>query len=275
MSATKLPVAPESLGQAPGRGRLRGRRILVVGGGQRVVDAATDPVGNGRAISVLFAREGAHLVVADKDMNAALATVELIAGEGAKAYAVGADIADPADITAMVETVQTELGGLDGLVLNVGIAGAQGLEGASPEDWDMVLKVNLRGPMLCCRAAFPTLDDNASIVFVASAAALMAGSRMPAYDSSKAGLLGLMRHAALEGAPRGIRANAVAPGLMDTPLGRFAAQGRPSRAATAIPLGREGTGWESAYAALFLMSGEAAYVTGQCLAVDGGLTGVA
>ena len=103
-------------------------------------------------------------------------------------------------------------------------------------------------------------------------AGLKPGSRIPAYDASKAALGGLMRHVALEGERRGIRANIVAPGLMDTPLGRAASRGRPSRARTPVPLGRQGTGWETAYAVLFLLSDESAYITGQTIVVDGGLT---
>lgn len=111
-------------------------------------------------------------------------------------------------------------------------------------------------------------------MFVSSIASVHPGSGIPSYDASKAALAGLMRHVALEGAGRAIRANVVAPGLMDTSLGRWASQGRSSRARTPVPLSRQGTGWETAYAALFLMSDEAAYVTGHVLVVDGGLSSV-
>jgi NAD(P)-dependent dehydrogenase (short-subunit alcohol dehydrogenase family) len=97
---------------------------------------------------------------------------------------------------------------------------------------------------------------------------------MPAYDSSKAGLIGLCRHVALEGSRRTIRANVIAPGLIDTPLGRGASRGRPSREKTPVPLRRQGTAWEVAYPTIFLLSDEASYITGQTLAVDGGLTGL-
>jgi NAD(P)-dependent dehydrogenase (short-subunit alcohol dehydrogenase family) len=149
-----------------------------------------------------------------------------------------------------------------------------GLEGSTPEIWDRVLTVNLRGAMLTLRAALPVLSSGASIVLISSIASMRPGSRLPSYDASKAALGGLMRHAGIEGERRGIRVNVVAPGLMDTSIGREATRGRPSRAKTPVPLGRQGTGWETAYAALFLLSDEAAYVTGQTLAVDGGLTGL-
>ncbi|ABS63276.1 short-chain dehydrogenase/reductase SDR [Parvibaculum lavamentivorans DS-1] len=269
------PLPAESEGRAPGRGRLQGRSILVVGGGQRVLDAATDPVGNGRAMSLLFAREGAEVAVADINLPSAEETVAQIVGEGGKGHAIKADISKPDDITAMLQEAEKVLGKIDGLVLNVGIgAGGLGLEGATPEDWDKVLAINLRGPMLCCKAALPKLADGSPVVFISSIAGLIAGSRLPAYDASKAALGGLMRHVALEGSKRGIRANIVAPGLVDTPLGRVATQGRPSRGRTPVPFGRQATGWEIAYAALFLVSDESVYVTAQTLAVDSGLTGI-
>jgi len=269
------PPSAESLGNAPGRGRLLARRILVVGGGQRVVDPATDPMGNGRAMCLLFAREGAHVAVADVNLESARETVRRAEEEGGRAFATEADIARPEDVSRMVEEAAATMGGLDGMVLNVGIGvGALGLRDVRPEDWDRTLAVNLRGPMLCCQAALPRLEDGSAIVMISSIAGLAAGSRLPAYDASKAALGGLMRHVALEGAPRGIRVNIVAPGLVDTPLGRLATQGRPTRARARTPFGRQATAWEIAYAALFFISDESVYVTAQVLAVDSGLTGI-
>ncbi len=271
--AERVVRAPaESAGTAAGRGRLAGRRGLVVGAGQNDFGLADPPIGNGRAMALLFAREGARVAAADRNRDSMDETVRRIVAEGGDALAVPADVTDPASLAAMVADAHDRLNGLDGVVYNVGVGEGLGLAGTSPESWDHVFAVNVRGAMLTAQAALPLLDDGGAFVFISSVASLQPGSRIPSYDASKAALAGLMRHVALEGAPRAIRANVVAPGLMDTALGRFASQGRPSRARTRVPLGRQGTAWETAYAALFLLSDEAAYVTGQVLVVDGGLS---
>jgi NAD(P)-dependent dehydrogenase (short-subunit alcohol dehydrogenase family) len=275
MAGNVRPPSLESQGLAPGRGRLEGRRVLVVGGGQRTFDAASDPIGNGRAMSLLFAREGARVAVADLVRASAEETVALITRARGHGFAIEANIGSETDVARMIDEACAGLGGLDGMVLNVGIGvGALGLEGIKQEEWDQTLAVNLRGPMLCCRAALPRLDDGAAIVFISSIAGLTSGSRIVAYDASKAALGGLMRHVAREGSRRGIRANTICPGLVDTPLGRLASAGRPSRTAAALPFGRQATAWEIAYAALFFLCDESVYVTAQTLAVDSGITGM-
>jgi NAD(P)-dependent dehydrogenase (short-subunit alcohol dehydrogenase family) len=273
MSERSQHMPKESAGTAPGRGRLEGRRVLVVGGGQMDIGEPDTPIGNGRAISVLCAREGARVAVADRDAKSAGATLELI--EKGRAVAIQADVTKEADIARMVSEAIAGLGGLDALILNVGIgAGGPWLEGTTKESWDKVFAINLTSHMLTVKEALPHLSEGSSIVFVSSIAGLTAGSRLPAYDASKSALFGLCRHVAFEGARRWIRANVVAPGLMDTSIGRLATRGRPNRAATNVPLNRQGTGWETAYATLFLISEESAYITGQVLAVDGGLSGL-
>ena len=275
MSERAVFTPEESRGEAAGRGRLKGRRVLVVGGGQMDIGEADTPVGNGRAMSVLFAREGAAVAVADRDRVSAHTTVALIEAERGRSFAIAADVTKEDDVAVMMAEALQGLGGLDGLVLNVGMgAGGAWLEGTTAESWDRVFTVNIKSHMLTVKAALPHLSEGASIVFISSIAGLTAGSRLPAYDASKAGLSGLCRHVAFEGARRAIRANIVAPGLMDTSIGRLASRGRPNRASTPVPLGRQGTGWETAYAALFLLSHESAYITGQLLAVDGGLSGL-
>lgn len=236
----ELPV--EALGTAPGRGRLMGRRVLVVGAGSARFQGETDPPGNGQAMARLATREGAEVICADLDRDAAGRTVAAILAEGGSATALQGDVAD-AEVCARLIA---DAGALDHLVCNVGIGLGHLLADTSLEQWDRVMAVNLRAHFLLARAALPVLPRGGSIVFIGSVAGLKPGTQVPAYDTSKAGLLGLNRHVAAEGAGRGVRANVLIPGFIDTPLGRRASAGRPSRATTPVPLRRQGTAWEVA-----------------------------
>jgi NAD(P)-dependent dehydrogenase (short-subunit alcohol dehydrogenase family) len=268
------PALPaEALGTAPGRGRLTGRRVLVVGAGTRPSDEPDPPPGNGRAIAILAAREGAAVVCADRNPDAAAETVARIEAEGGRAVALTADVTDAEQCSGLVAGSVEALGGLDGVVLNVGIALGRGLTGTSAKDWDVTFAVNVRAHFLIAAAALPVLAPRSAIVFVSSSASLRAGTGAPSYDSSKAALLGLARQTAREAARNRSRANVLVPGYVDTPMGRAASAANPNRARR-LPLGRQATPWEVAYGAVFLLSNESSYMTGQSLILDGGTTGL-
>ncbi len=263
---------PPALGLEPGRGRLQGRRILVVGAGQRPSADTDDIYGNGRAMSVLFAHEGAVVACADKVLASAEENLPLVQARGAQGVALEADVTRESSIIAMVRAASASLGVLDGVVVNVGIGNGKSLADQTEENWDEVMDVNLRGHMLVAKHAIQQLAPGGSIVFISSVASRSPMSRQPAYEASKAALAALCRAVALDGQPKGIRANVLSPGLMDTPMGREASGKRPNRAARPLPFGRQGTGWEVAYPALFLLSHDASYVNALDLVVDGGLT---
>ncbi|MGH1357135.1 MAG: SDR family NAD(P)-dependent oxidoreductase [Burkholderiaceae bacterium] len=264
-------VFAETLGQSPGKGRLAGRRIIVVGAGQRPSPPdETTPVGNGRAISEIFALEGATVACLDAAPEAAQATVDAIAARGNQAFAKTIDVRESDAIAPMVAQCAEQLGGLDGLVMNVGISQARPLNKITVQSWDDEFSVNLRSHMLFAQAALPLMDTGGSMVLISSLAGLRNGSGNPTYEATKAAQISLARALAVAGEPRAIRCNAVLPGLMDTPMGRDASRRRASRAAS-VPFGRQGTGWEVAYACLYLISHESSYVNGHALLSDGGL----
>jgi NAD(P)-dependent dehydrogenase (short-subunit alcohol dehydrogenase family) len=242
-----------------------------VGAGTRSSPDPDAPTGNGRAISLLAAHEGAAVVCLDRD-ESARATADMVEADGGQAAVLVGDVSDPCTASSCVAEAAAIFDGLDGLVLNVGIARGFRLSRTTAEDWDAAFAVNVRAHFLAAQAAADSFGSESSIVFVSSVAGLQPGSGIPSYDSSKAALAGLCRHVALEGGRKGIRANIVAPGLIDTPLGRLASARRPSRDQTPVPLGRQGTAAEVADAVVFLLSHRASYITGQILAVDGGLT---
>ncbi|HET9974216.1 MAG TPA: SDR family oxidoreductase, partial [Streptosporangiaceae bacterium] len=249
-----MTLPDEAAGTAPGRGRLAGRRVLVVGAGTRPSPEPDPPMGNGRAIAVLAAREGAAVACADRDAEAAGATAALVRAEGRAAPVVIADVASPQACASVVTESAAALGGLDGLVLNVGIGLGRGLAGTTAAQWDEVFAVNTRAHFLVAAAALPVLEPGSAIVFVSSAASLRAATGIPAYDASKAALLGICRQTAREGMARQIRANLVVPSLVDTPLGREASRRNPARTARSLPFGRQATAWEVAYATVWLLS---------------------
>src|ERR1700752_147447 len=196
---------PETLGLAPGRGRLVGRRIIVVGAGQRNIVDEDPPIGNGRAMSVLFAREGAHVACIDVNKDAADNTVAQIASEGGKAFTEVVDVADSTAIAPAVERCAQRLGGLDGLPLNVGISCGLPLAKMTAEAWDRDYAVNVRSHMLFAQKALDVMAPGGAIVLTSSMASQRANGRNPAYESSKAAQIALGRAIARAGEENGIR----------------------------------------------------------------------
>lgn len=265
-----IELSPETLGTAPGRGRLNGLRILVIGGGQADHGAEEELHGNGRAMSILFGREGAKVTVADLNLDSAEDTAKYVRKEGAEAFTVAGDATNEADVQRIVAQATELMGGLDGLVLNVGIDGGHKLAGTSVEVWDTVFAVNARSHFLACKAALPLMNPGGSVVLISSTSAYTSTGGVPAMSASKIALEGIRNHAANEYVGQGIRCNILAPGLIDTPLGRKGGRQRPERNQIKIPIGRYGTSWDTAYAATFLLSGESTYITGQTIVMDGG-----
>lgn len=262
-------------------GRMTGKAAVVVGAGQ----TPGANIGNGRAIAMLLAREEAEVLCVDRDEARAAETASMIVAEGGRAWAHRADVTSRDDCAALVEAARARWGRIDALVNNVGIGG--GGDGpahrADEAAWDRILAVNLKGMWMTIRHAVPVMREQASggaIVNVSSLASL-AGATMIAYEVSKAGVNRLTTSVASTNARHGIRCNAILPGFMDTPMAVDAsarASGRPVEALRAerdafVPLrGRMGTGWDTAYAALYLCSDESAFVTGALLKVDGGMS---
>ena len=273
-AAAGLHLPPESTGESNERLRcLQDRRIVVVGGGQQTYGLADPPIGIGRAISILAARKGAEVAVADVDREAAQATVDRISREGNTGQAFVADGTNEDSIVTLIGEVAEHMGPMDGLVMSLGIASGDRLSGTPTSEWDRVMAVNVRSHFLGCKHALEVMPAGSSIVLISSTAARMPStSNAPAYITSKAALEGLCGAVGREAANQGIRVNIVMPGLIDTSLGRLATMVKPDRADTPIPLGREGTAWEVAQSTIFLLSDQAAYITGHTLVVDGGLS---
>jgi len=265
------PQYPDEVrGLAPGRGRLVGRRVLVIGGGQADHGGEDDVPGNGRAMSLLSGREGAHVVVADLNFDAAEETARRVRDEGTTATAIAGDATSDTDMQRMIADAEDIMGGIDGLVMNVGVDFGYYISGTTVDQWDQVFAINTRSHFLGVKYAMPKMGAGGSVVLMSSTSAFSAGGAVPAMSASKAALSTLALHAAKEHAVRQVRCNVIAPGLIDTPLGRSGGRKRADRASIEIPIGRFGSAWDVAYATVFLLSHEASYITGTTLLIDGG-----
>ncbi len=260
----------------PVEGRLAGKIIIVTGAGQ----APGETIGNGKAIAVLCARAGAKVLCVDRDEPRAQETVDMIVSEGGTAQLCVADVSKAADTKRIIDACVEGFGALDGLVNNVGIGGrGDGPVHKEPEKtFDLIMDVNLKSALLTCQAALAVMRDQRSGVIVnISSLASIAGSFQTGYELSKAAMNRMTESIALANAGRGIRCNAVLPGLIDTPMavaGIASATGRSIEEVRAarekqVPLGHMGSAWDVAHATLFLLSEEARFISGTLLRVDG------
>jgi NAD(P)-dependent dehydrogenase (short-subunit alcohol dehydrogenase family) len=258
-------------------GRLQDKVAVVVGAGQ----TPGDTIGNGRATAILFAREGARVLAVDNRLDSAEETVALIRDEGSQAEACEADATHEPDCQAFIAGAVERWGRIDVLHNNVGIGGGDsGPAHLSEEAWDHILAVNLKSVVLPCKHVLPVMREQESgvIINISSIAAVCA-TPIVAYKASKAGINAYTQSLALGNAKYGIRANVIMPGLMNTPmaiegisqtLGIAKDDLIRARDAQVPLLGKMGTAWDVAHAALFLASDEAGFITGVSLAVDGG-----
>ncbi|MEE2951223.1 MAG: SDR family oxidoreductase [Pseudomonadota bacterium] len=258
--------------------RVEGKVALVVGAG-----SSGPGWGNGKAAAVLYAREGAKVFAVDRDENAARQTRELIAAEGGVCESFAADVTRSSDMGDMARACVEAFGAIDILHNNVGIAETGGPVETSEESWNRLVAVNQTGIFLACKHVLPQMESQGrgAIVNIGSVAALRyIGFPYAAYTATKAAMLALTQNIALQYAAKGIRANCVLPGLMDTPMIREPLVAQYGGGVDEMvqkrngqsPTGKMGDAWDTAYAALFLASDEARYVNGTQIVVDGGLS---
>jgi NAD(P)-dependent dehydrogenase (short-subunit alcohol dehydrogenase family) len=258
-------------------GRVEGKVALVVGAGQ----TPGETIGNGRATAMVLAREGAQVVVVDRDLASAQDTVDMIAAEGHSALAMAAEATSESDVKRLMADVTSRLGRIDILQNNVGASIALGdavVTEITEQAFDLSFAVNLKSHWLAAKYALPALrESRGSIVNIASLAVRQAYPFI-GYKTMKTAVVALTENLAAANAQYGVRANVILPGLMNTPMAiesRVAA-GTPREEVVAhrdslIPLGgKQGSGWDVAFASLFLHSDEARFITGVTLPVDGG-----
>ena len=258
--------------------RLKDKVALVTGAG-----SIGPGWGNGKAAAVLFARQGARVVCSDINPDAARETAGIIEEEGGEASVFEADVADAARVEALVAHTVETYGRIDILQNNVGIIEIGGPVEISEEGWDKVIDVNVKSMFLTCKYALPHMEAQGAgaIVNVSSIASLRyVGYPCVSYNASKGAINQLTQNIAVQYAPKGIRANCVCPGLMNTPMIHASVTGGYEHDAEKMvkernaicPMGHMGDAWDVAHASLFLASEEARYVTGHMLVVDGGIT---
>ncbi|MEE8419150.1 MAG: SDR family oxidoreductase [Dehalococcoidales bacterium] len=247
--------------------RLEGKMAIVTGAGSRGAG-----IGNGKATAVLFAREGARVLLVDQFPDRAEETLQMINSEGGEASVLAADVTDMDECLKVVTTAVERYGKLDILHNNVGIDLAGNLIDTELEDWDRVMDINLKSMVLMCRAAIPRMKSGGGgVINNISSVAALRPRNMDAYSTSKGGVIALTRALASSFAADHIRVNCIVPGMVYTPMVAeiLDEKGREARRLS-TPLQTEGTGWDIGWAAVYLASDEARWVTGITLPVDAG-----
>jgi NAD(P)-dependent dehydrogenase (short-subunit alcohol dehydrogenase family) len=248
--------------------RLKDKTAIVTGAGSR-----GPGLGNGKAAAILFAREGARVLCVDAKPENAEETAKLISQEGGEAAVFAGDVTRKADCEAMVKITLDRWGSVDILQNNVGIESRKSLFEVTEEEWDRVMAVDLKSMLLATQAAArPMVERGRGSIICVSSVAAMRGHGRTAYAAAKAGVIGFVRTCAAQLGPKGVRVNAIAPGMVWTPMVESVGAELREKRRKSTPLGTEGEGWDVAWAAVYLASEEARWVTGQTLVVDGGLT---
>jgi NAD(P)-dependent dehydrogenase (short-subunit alcohol dehydrogenase family) len=258
-------------------GRLQNKIALVFGAG-----SVAAGLGNGKATAIAFAREGARVVAVDRNLSAARETADMIAAEGGRCIAIAADVTDAASVKSAVAACMTAHGRIDILQNNVGFASLGGPVEMDESVWDESMRVNLKGLFLTCKHVLPIMEAQGAgvIINISSIASIRwLGTAYISYSASKAGVNQFTQAIALQYARKGIRANAILPGMMDTPTARASLGATFTGEADLVakrnalcPTGKMGDAWDVAWASVFLASDEAKYITGVALPVDGGMT---
>jgi 3-oxoacyl-[acyl-carrier protein] reductase len=243
--------------------RLSGKNALITGAAQ----------GIGKSIALMLAAEGANIGVADVNIQAAETASAEIAESGVKSKAYRLDVSNQEEVSSAFKTFVEDFGSLEILVNNAGITKDGLIMRMKEEDWDAVININLKGSFLCCKEAVRIMAKQryGKIISISSVVAFMGNAGQANYSSSKAGLIGLTKTIAREYAARGIRANAVAPGFIQTAMTEVLPDEVKAEMKRAIPLSEFGSPNDVAAAVLFLASAESDYITGQVIHVNGGM----
>ena len=259
-------------------GRVKGKVIIVTGAG-----SVGEGIGNGKAAAIVYAREGARVMLVDQNLSAAAETRDRIEEEGGTCFVHRAEVSDAAECAGTVEACVSRYGKVDILHNNVGIELAGGLSETTEEAWDRTMDVNLKSMFLLSKHAVPHMErqGGGAIINISSINAIrtLPALSLP-YAVSKAGAIALTREIAVEYGRQGIRVNAVLPGMMETPFVRDAltdawggeVDAMMRRRDAICPTGKQGKSWDVAYLSLFLASDEARYITGTTVVVDGAQT---